>query len=118
MAHKIGKQTVIIDGAVGVLASAAVGSKKEGEGPLSADFDIINEDSRFGEKTWEKAESKMQRLAANAALEKCGRALSEVDFVFAGDLLNQCIASGYGARGAGVPFIGLSDLGAHRSRPA
>lgn len=107
MAHKIGKQTVIIDGAVGVLASAAVGSKKEGEGPLSADFDIINEDSRFGEKTWEKAESKMQRLAANAALEKCGRALSEVDFVFAGDLLNQCIASGYGARGAGVPFIGL-----------
>ena len=49
----------------------------------------------------------MQRLAANAALEKCGRALSEVDFVFAGDLLNQCIASGYGARGAGVPFIGL-----------
>ena len=32
---------------------------------------------------------------------------SEVDFVFAGDLLNQCIASGYGARGAGVPFIGL-----------
>ena len=44
MAHKIGKQTVIIDGAVGVLASAAVGSKKEGEGPISADFDIINED--------------------------------------------------------------------------
>ena len=66
MAHKIGKQTIIIDGAVGVLSSAAVGSKKEGEGPLGADFDVINEDSRFGEKTWEKAESKMQQTAAAA----------------------------------------------------
>lgn len=107
MAHKIGKQTIIIDGAVGVAATAAVGSKKEGEGPLGADFDIINEDSRFGEKTWEKAESAMQKAAANAALGKCGRALGDVDFIFAGDLLNQCIASGYGARGAGVPFVGL-----------
>ena len=107
MAHKIGKQTIIIDGDASVAASAAVGSKKEGEGPLGADFDVINEDSRFGEKTWEKAESTMQKTAANAALAKCGRALSDVDFIFAGDLLNQCIASGYGVRGAGVPFVGL-----------
>ena len=49
----------------------------------------------------------MQQTAAAAALSKCGRALSDADFIFAGDLLNQCIASGYGARGAGVPFIGL-----------
>ncbi len=107
MAHKTGKQTIIIDGDVGVAASAAVGSKKEGEGPLGADFDVINEDSRFGEKTWEQAESTMQKTAAKAALDKCGHALSDVDFIFAGDLLNQCIASGYGARGAGVPFVGL-----------
>lgn len=107
MAHKIGKQTIIIDGDASVAASAAVGSKKEGEGPLGADFDVINEDSRFGEKTWEKAESTMQKTAANAALAKCGRTLSDVDFIFAGDLLNQCIASGYGVRGAGVPFVGL-----------
>ena len=107
MAHKTGKQTVIIDGNVGVCAAAAVGSKKEGEGPLGGEFDIINEDSRFGEKTWEKAESKMQRLAAEKALEKCGLSFSDADFAFAGDLLNQCVASAFGARGSGVPFIGL-----------
>ena len=107
MAHKIGKQTIIIDGCVGVLASAAVGSKKEGEGPLGKDFDVINEDSHFGEKTWEKAESKMQEIAGRTALEKCGLVMTDMDFIFAGDLLNQCIASGYGARGAKVPFIGL-----------
>ncbi|MBQ7875610.1 MAG: stage V sporulation protein AD [Oscillospiraceae bacterium] len=107
MAHKIGKQTIIIDGDVGVSSSAAVGSKKEGEGPLGEDFDIINEDSRFGEKTWEKAESKMQELASQKALEKCGFSMADMDFIFAGDLLNQCIASAYGVRGKKVPYIGL-----------
>lgn len=106
-AHKIGKQTVILDSPVSVFSSAAVGGKKEGEGPLGADFDFINEDSRFGEKTWEKAESKMQELAAKAALKKCGLSMTDMDFIFAGDLLNQCIASAFSARGSKVPYIGL-----------
>lgn len=96
-----------MDSAVSVSASAAVGGKKEAEGPLGADFDFVNEDSRFGEKTWEKAESKMQELAAKAALEKCGLAMQNVDFIFAGDLLNQCIASAFSARDTKVPYIGL-----------
>ena len=107
LAHKIGKQTIIIDSAVGISSSAAVGGKKEGEGPLGADFDFINEDSRFGEKTWEKAESKMQELAAKAALKKCGLSMEDMDFIFAGDLLNQCIASAFSARDTKVPYIGL-----------
>ena len=107
MAHKIGKQTLIIDGVVGIRSSAAVGSKKEGEGPLGKDFDIINDDSRFGEKTWEKAESKMQELACWKALKKAEAEMKDVDFIFAGDLLNQCIASAFSARGSKVPYIGL-----------
>ena len=95
MAHKIGKQTIIIDGDVGIKASAAVGSKKEGEGPLGKDFDIIDDDSRFGEKTWEKAESKMQELACWKALKKAELSMKDMDFIFAGDLLNQCIASAF-----------------------
>ena len=84
MAHKIGKQTIIIDGEVGIRSSAAVGSKKEGEGPLGKDFDIIDDDSRFGEKTWEKAESKMQELACWKALKKAELEMKDVDFIFAG----------------------------------
>ena len=107
MAHKIGKQTIIIDSEVGIKASAAVGSKKEGEGPLGKDFDIIDDDSRFGEKTWEKAESKMQELASWKALKKAELEMSDIDFIFAGDLLNQCIASAFSARGSKVPYLGL-----------
>jgi len=107
LAHKIGRQTIVIDSPVSVSGSAAVGGKKEGEGPIGADFDFINEDSRFGEKTWEKAESKMQELASAAAVKKSGITMPEVDFIFAGDLLNQCIASAFSARKTKVPYIGL-----------
>lgn len=107
MAYKIGKQTIIIDRDVGIISSAAVGSEKEKNGPLGKYFDIINTDSRFGEKTWEKAESRMQELAFQKALEKSNLSLSDIDFIFSGDLLNQCTASAFGARGKGVPFIGL-----------
>ena len=107
MAHKIGKQTIIIDSEIGIKASAAVGSKKEGEGPLGKDFDIIEKDYRFGEETFEKAESKMQKLAAEKALFKAGMKMSDMDFIFAGDLLNQCIASAFSVRGSKIPYIGL-----------
>ena len=92
---------------MGVLSSAAVGGKKEGEGPLGKNFDFINNDSHFGEKTWEKAESKMQKIAADAALKKAKIKMEDLDFIFAGDLLNQCIASAFCARGSSVPYIGL-----------
>lgn len=78
MAHKIGKQTIIIDSEIGIRSSAAVGSKKEGEGPLGKDFDVIDDDSRFGEKTWEKAESKMQELACWQALKKAGLEMKDI----------------------------------------
>ena len=84
----------------------AVG-RKEGEGPIGSSFDLISQDDRFGQKSWEKAESEMQRLALSSALEKAGLDRSAVELLLAGDLLNQCIASGFSARDTGLPFLGL-----------
>jgi stage V sporulation protein AD len=81
--------------------------RKEGEGPLRDSFDYINEDSYFGEKTWEKAESTMQKMTLNKALEKASLPLSAVEFIFAGDLLNQCIGSAFSLRDMDIPFFGL-----------
>jgi stage V sporulation protein AD len=86
---------------------ASVVGKKEGEGPLRESFDLIQQDTTFGEATWEKAESSMQQLALNKALEKAHQPTSTLDLLFAGDLLNQCIATGYSARKAERPFLGL-----------
>ena len=107
MAKRIGSRTIVLESAPSLRGYAAVVSKKEGEGPLGREFDMVSDDAYFGEKTWEKAESHIQKEALNRALGKAGTTPSQVDFVFAGDLLNQCIGSAYAMRGMNVPFIGL-----------
>lgn len=88
---KLGKQTVAFASPPSIAGHANVVGKKEGEGPLRASFDLINQDDTFGESSWEKAESAMQKLALQNALDKAKQAASTLDFIFAGDLLNQCI---------------------------
>ena len=65
---RCGKQTICLTDPPSIIGSAAAVGKKEGEGPLGGSFDIIGEDAYFGEKSWEKAESAMQRLAFFKAL--------------------------------------------------
>ena len=91
----------------GILSYASVVGKKEGEGPLRAYFDEVHEDTKFGQSSWEQAESRMQELALTRALEKCKKTHEDLDVIFAGDLLNQCIGSGFSLRGSGIPFYGL-----------
>lgn len=88
------------------MGHAALGGKKEAQGPLSACFDQTFDDARMGMKTWEQAESKLQTEAIHLALDKAALAPSDVQAVFAGDLLNQCISSTFGLRELDIPFIG------------
>jgi len=107
MVERIGNYTMKLAGAPSVLSFAAVASKKESEGPMASYIDIINQDSMFGQTTWEKAESSMQQEAANKALTKAQLSPGQIDVLFAGDLLNQCIGSHYGLRDLGIPFVGI-----------
>ncbi len=107
MAKKTGKYTITLENSPSVISFAAIGSKKESEGPLADYFDIVNEDSTFGEQTWEKAESRMQKDVINKALAKCQLSSGDIDCIFAGDLLNQCIGSTFGLREMGIPLFGI-----------
>ena len=104
---RIGSQTVRLELPPSVIGHACVVGKKEGKGPLRDSFDHISEDSYFGEKSWEKAESQMQKLAFETACEKAGLSPADIDYLFAGDLLNQCTASAFSMRDTGIPFFGL-----------
>ena len=44
-----------------VAAHAAIGGKKEGEGPLAACFDALSADNFFGQSSWEAAEKELDR---------------------------------------------------------
>ena len=103
----VGAQTRRLRTCPSVLSFAAVGGRFEGEGPLREYFDELSEDHFFGEKTWEKGESTMQRHALSRALEKGGLKVSDLDLIFAGDLLNQCVGSSFALRESRIPFYGL-----------
>lgn len=90
-----------------IFAFASVVGGKESKGPLGDAFDLCDSCDRFGMKTWEKAESEMQRLAMNVALAKAKLEPERVGALFAGDLLNQCVGSAYGLQGFDIPYVGL-----------
>ena len=86
---------------------ASVAGKKEREGPLGDQFTATVQDTTFGEKSWERAERRMQQMTLELALEKAGLTDADLDAAFAGDLLNQCIGSSFSLRNRGVPTLGL-----------
>ena len=104
---KLGRQTAALSHPPSFVGFANVVGKKEGEGPLATSFDYIASDDAFGEASWEKSESAMQKQALALALNKAGLSASSLDWLFAGDLLNQCVSSSFAARGQDVPFFGL-----------
>lgn len=102
-----GRGALIFDRPPRILSAASVVGKLEREGPLGPCFDLSDDTDRFGQKTWEKAESEMQRRALAMALGKGGLRESDLDVMFAGDLLNQCVGSAYGLLSYDVPYFGL-----------
>ncbi len=107
MNKKLGKQTVKFANGINILSYYSIAGQKEGEGPLSKYYDKVLEDAEWGEDTWEKTESKMQKTAVARAAEKAAVEIKDIEYLFAGDLLNQCISSTFGLRDFGVPFLGV-----------
>lgn len=101
-----GAQTLVFESKPVILSHAAIGGKKEGEGPLAAYFDFLGKDAKLSQKTFEKAESKLQELALDTAKRKLGVSYEDIDVLFAGDLLNQCISSTFGLLDFRIPFLG------------
>jgi stage V sporulation protein AD len=104
---RMGGQTVRLPSAPAIISCANVVGNQEGKGPLRDSFDCVSEDSLFGQKTWEQAESDMQKRVLNAAIAKAGIDAATLSYIFAGDLLNQCIGTSFALRPSEIPFFGL-----------
>lgn len=102
-----GEQSVQFEKAPYLIAAASIVGSKEGEGPLGMFFDRVSEDPEFGEDTWEKAESQMQKEAVQMVLEKAGLMPENIRYLFSGDLLGQLTATSFGAGGMNIPMFGL-----------
>ena len=104
---KIGVQTVRLEKKPYIIGRGNVVGKKEGEGPLGTCFDESLNDDMYGEKSWEKAESKMLQTAMTKACERAQLRKEEIDIMLSGDLVNQIMSSSFTARNMHIPFLGL-----------
>ena len=104
--RRVGRGCLAFERPPALLGRAAVGGKREAQGPLGADFDKTFGDTSLGMDTWEQAEAQLQKEAVALALARAGLEPEDLDLIFAGDLLNQCISSTFGVMGYQVPFLG------------
>ncbi len=102
-----GKASIRFERDVYVAGMAAVAGKKEGEGPLGPQIDVVEQDPMFGAPTWEQAESALQKQTADLVLEKCDIHRKDIRYLFAGDLLGQLIATSFGTVDLQIPLFGL-----------
>ncbi len=102
-----GKASILFKQPPYITAAASVAGKKEGEGPLGTLFDVVEQDGMLGEKNWEAAESRMQKEAAELAIQKAHLKPQDIRYLFAGDLLGQLIATSFGLMELEIPLFGL-----------
>lgn len=107
MAQALARGVLRLEQPVYAAGYAAVAGKKEGQGPMGKCFDRVEEDSHFGQETWEQAESRMQQETIYLAMQKANIKPEDTDLILAGDLINQCTSSTYSLRPFGIPFLGL-----------
>lgn len=107
MTKRVGKQTIKLENKPRIIATTSIVGPKEGEGPLSDYFDIILSDDLNGKDSFEKAESSMMYKAIQDTIKKRNLKESDINYLVAGDLLNQTAASNFAARDVDIPFIGL-----------
>lgn len=107
MNQQTGKASIRLAEPVYIRNSASIVGTKEGEGPFGLLFDMVGEDDLFGCKTWEEAESSLQKDAVYLALGKAGLKPEEIRYLFAGDLLGQSIATSFGISAYEIPMFGV-----------
>ena len=104
---RVGPQTVELPSRPTITATASIVGKKEGQGPLGDYYDLILDDDLYGESSWEKAESKILRETVEKVIQKAKIAISDINYMFAGDLLNQSIATTFGIKELEIPLFGI-----------
>ena len=104
---KAGKQSFYVDNPVYIRSAYTIVGPKEGESNFDGCFDLVLKNDLWGEKSFEKAESKMHREAIRGAVCLAGLNFDEIDMMLAGDLLNEISASSLAMRYFQVPFVGL-----------
>lgn len=90
-----------------VIGRGAIAGPTEKDGPLCYYIPQFMESDKYGEKTFEKAESKMLTTAIQAAIDNAGLSGDDIDVMLLGDLVNQITPSTFAARSFERGYLGI-----------
>ncbi|WP_193550794.1 stage V sporulation protein AD [Salicibibacter kimchii] len=102
-----GKQSWAFPSYPSILSSGVVTGPFEAQSPLNNTFDYIFDDRRMGETTFEKAQVVLMEEACQQAVQKAGKTMQDVAFIYGGDLINQDTGTSFAMRTLNVPYYGL-----------
>src|SRR4051812_22354734 len=90
-----------------ILTTGVSGGPFEANGNLANDFDVLHDDLWMGQESYEKANRILVEEAITVALQKANLQKEQVQFLFAGDLINQITPTSFAARSMRIPYFGL-----------
>jgi stage V sporulation protein AD len=90
-----------------ILSTGTVGGPFEANGELADDFDLLHEDLWLGQESYEKAQKVLLEESITKAIEKAELRNEDIQFMFAGDLINQLTPSSFAGRTLAIPYLGL-----------
>ncbi|MEH7354662.1 stage V sporulation protein AD [Neobacillus drentensis] len=102
-----GHQSWVFENRPMITATGVTGGPFEANGKLANDFDLLYEDLWMGKESYEKAHSLLLEEAMKMALKKGNVQKEQVQFLFAGDLINQITPTSFAARTLQIPYFGL-----------
>lgn len=107
MTKKLGKQTIFFANPPVIISTGTVVGPFEAHSSFKDDFDFIYDDNLAGQESFEKAERALLLNACHIALQKINTPPENIEYFFAGDLLNQIISAGFSALKLEIPFFGI-----------
>lgn len=107
MNKKRGQQSMLFASPPVITSTANLVGPMEGNGLLSEFYDRILEDTLDNNPSWEKCESAMLEWSIQTAITKENSTPADIDYVLAGDLLNQLMSTHFALRAIGRPFLGM-----------
>ncbi len=102
-----GKQSWIFNSKPVITATGTVGGPFEANGAIPEAFDLLHDDLWIGEDSYEKAQTILIEGAVTETLKKASLKKEDVNFMLAGDLVNQLTPSSFAGRTIGIPYLGM-----------
>jgi stage V sporulation protein AD len=102
-----GQQSWVFHNRPMITATGVTGGPFEANGNLAKDFDLLFEDLWMGQDSYEKAHRILMEEAISIALNKANLQKDQIQFLFAGDLINQITPTSFAARTVQIPYFGL-----------